>query len=576
VMDRRLGAGTRGRPTPLPGCAPSPRGLAVRRALIVSAIVVGIVTTPAPCPADVEVVPLPPSPRWPEAAKAGALSLACSSSVEDLRDLFSRDGLPFRRDLIRTTGERRCHVLYRPTVPGFRASPDDDPVREILFDSDPLLFLATGPNRGQPVGAMREVLGRIRRPLDVGILIHRAHEASVYAKAVERGYGATPHRVRLIERGVERSFWWVQDDLKSGTSPRGETILIPHRVFEGHPENGEAFEPLLDALSREDRVVRSRLSWEGGDLQLTRDPRDPARLLLYYGEFVKPYWGESLTPAEFAYVLSLEFGADRAVDLGGLAPHVDYVVCFLARANTALVSVPRSGDLAVARAAVEALVARLSSPEPAVLAELRRSLSPPDPDRRRAAGLVEQARREQGGWGLAIDPGLAARMKPLVASACPGEVDCFSPAGRLRLVEKDPALFGEWLHAVQLARDAQAIIAAHLDLVQSQLDPVPEDVRRRTLGKIAELEALGFRVIRVPAFRVNLVRPRDWPGISYVNALVVDRQVFLPRFGLGEVEDRIFREVGAQLPAGYSVVPVFAQSVLVRNGGLHCLTGLVR
>jgi Porphyromonas-type peptidyl-arginine deiminase len=533
-------------------------------------------TASAPCRAGVEVVPLPPSARWPEATEAGALGLACAPSVGELARLFSSEGLPLRPDLVRTQGERRCHVLYRPTVPGFRASPDDDPIREILFDSDPLLFLAAGPNRGEPLGVMREVLSRIPRPLDVGILIHTVHEAPAYARAVERGYGHTPHRVKLIERGVERSFWWVQDYLKSGTSSRGETLLVPHRIFEGRPGNGGAFAPLLDALSRQDRVVRSRLSWEGGDLQFTRDPRDPRRLVLYYGDFVKPYWGESLTPEEYAYVLSLEFGADQAVDLGGLAPHVDYFVCFLPREKTALVSVPRSGDLEVARGAVEALLARLASRPPPVLVALRRSLSSPDSARRRAAGLVARARREQSGWEFDVDPGLVHRMKPLVAAACPGEADCFSPAGQLRLVEKDPALFAEWVNAVQLAKDEQAIITAHLDVVESQLDPVPEDVRRRTLEKIAELRALGFRVIRVPAFRVNLIRPHDWPGISYVNGLVVDQQVFLPRFGLGEAEDRIFREVGAQLPAGYAVVPVYAQSVLIRNGGLHCLAGLVR
>ena len=93
---------------------------------------------------------------------------------------------------------------------------------------------------------------------------------------------------------------------------------------------------------------------------------------------------------------------------------------------------------------------------------------------------------------------------------------------------------------------------------------------------MAALRALGFRVIPVPAFRVDLHGPRDWPGISYVNGLVVDKQLFLPRFGLGEVEDRLFRELGAQLPAGYEVVPIDAQRVLIRNGGLHCLAGLVR
>ena len=61
---------------------------------------------------------------------------------------------------------------------------------------------------------------------------------------------------------------------------------------------------------------------------------------------------------------------------------------------------------------------------------------------------------------------------------------------------------------------------------------------------------MGFQVIRVPAFRVDLNGRRDWPGISYVNALVVDQQIFVPRFGLGAVEDGLFREMGAQLPGG--------------------------
>jgi agmatine/peptidylarginine deiminase len=38
----------------------------------------------------------------------------------------------------------------------------------------------------------------------------------------------------------------------------------------------------------------------------------------------------------------------------------------------------------------------------------------------------------------------------------------------------------------------------------------------------------------------------------------------------------VFRLIQAKLPAGYTLVPVDAQRVLIRNGGLHCLAGLVR
>jgi hypothetical protein len=496
--------------------------------------------------------------------------------VEDLEVFFRREGLPLRRDLVRA-GPEACHVFYRPTVPGFRASPDDDPLREILFDADALLYLATARvNRGESLGAMTDVLRRIPRPLEVGVLFHRVHAEAAYERATTRAFGDTPHRVRLLDRGVERSFWWVQDYVKAGTSGQGETILVPHRLFEGRPENADVYDPLLERLSKDDRVARSKLSWEGGDLQFTRDPHDPGKLVLYYGSFVTPYWGESLSPEEFEYVLTLEFGADRAVDLGGLAPHVDYLVSFLPGARTALVSVPRSGDLDLARAVVENLLARLAGGEPQALLDLREVLSSPEPAPAGIGRLVQLARQRQGGWSFAVDDGLFERTQDLVARVCPDREDCFGAEDQVRLAEADPGLFEEWIHAVQHARDEQAIVTAHLDLLESQIETIPDELLRRTDAKIAELEDLGFGVIRVPAYRVNLKKERDWPGISYVNALVVDDQVYVPRFGLGEAEDGIFRLVQAQLPPGYSIVPIDAQRVLIRNGGLHCLAGLIR
>jgi len=538
---------------------------------------VGVTAAPSPCRAEVELTAVPPSARWADAIEPQALRLACSRVVGELEEVFAREGLPFRLDLVRRTSGQSCHVFYRPTVPGFRAAPDDDPVTKVVFDTDPLLYLAAGAsNRGEPAGVMREVLRRITRPLAVDILIHRAHDDDAYDRATFRNFVGTPHRVALVDRGVERTFWWVQDYLKAGTSSRGPTILIPRRIYEGSPETGETFAPLLVHLARQDRVVRSRLSWEGGDLQFTRDPRDPQRLVLYYGSFVKPYWAETLTPREFEYVLRLEFGADRAVDLGGLFPHVDYFVSFLPRAGVALVSVPASGDPDVARAAVDALISRFAGREPRVLVELREQLSSPHADLRRARETLGRARRQQTDWQLGVDPGLRERMRPLVAAACPEGRDCLSAAGQLRMLEADPATFEEWVSATQAARDEPAVIAAHLDVAGGQLDPVSDQLRRLTLERIGQLEAVGFRIVRVPAFRVGSNGPRRWPGISYVNALAMDEQIFVPRFGLGDVETRIFREIGAQLPPGYSVVPIDAQQVLIRNGGLHCLAGLIR
>ena len=528
-------------------------------------------------PPEVALTPVPPSTRWPNAIEEGALSRACAESSERLRAFFAREELPFEEELVRNEEGAVCHVHYRPTVPGFRASPDEDLLTGVLFDAEALLYLAAArENRGDALGAMTEVLRRIPRRLDVGVFTHRIHDESAYENATKRIFEDTPHDVTLLDRGVDRTFWWVQDYVKAGTSSRGETILIPHRIFEGNPKYGELYNPLLERLSGQRRVTRSRLSWEGGDLQFTRDPRDETQLVLYYGSFVKPYWGESLTRSEFEYVLTLEFGADRAVDLGGLAPHVDYFVCFLARESVALVSVARSGDLDVARAVLERLLARFAGREPPALGELKEALSSPNPDPRDVARLIAHARQRQGTWRFGMDEGLLDRTEALVAEVCPGRDDCFTPSDHVRLAEADPDLFEEWIHAVQYARDEQSIVTAHLDLVESQIEPIPEDFAARTGEKIAELEEMGFRVIQIPSFRVNLRKERDWPGISYVNGLVVDQQVFLPQLGLGEVEDGIFRLVDAQLPDGYSIVPIYAERVLIRNGGLHCLTGLIR
>jgi hypothetical protein len=543
----------------------------------VLAAVVAVAAPAGITSAEVHLESVPASSRWPDAVEPGALRLACAGGEPELAAYFAREALALRPALVRRERGRVCHVLYRPTLEGFRAAPDDDAVSEILFDTDPLLYLATAErNPGDSFGAMREVLRHVARPLAVDVLIHRVHDARAYDEATARHFGGTPHRFTLVDRGVERTFWWVQDYVKAGRSPRGTRILVPRRIFESSVETAAEFAPLVATLLRQERVVRSRLSWEGGDLQFTRDPRDPRRLVLYCGGFAKPYWAEALTQAEYEHVLALEFGADRVVDLGGVFPHVDYFAAFLPSARIALVSEPVAGDLEVARAAAEALAARFGGNPPAALSALREALASARPELGPARAALERARSERATWRLVVDRSLPERMRALVARACPSGEGCLSPAGQLRLLAADRATFGAWVEATQAARDEPAVIAAHLDLVGGQLEPVPDELKRRTQAKIGELEALGFRVVRVPSFRVDSWGPRGWPGVSYVNALVLDRTVFVPRFGLGAVEERVYRAIGAQLPAGYSLVPVDAQQVLIRNGGLHCLAGLVR
>jgi agmatine/peptidylarginine deiminase len=50
----------------------------------------------------------------------------------------------------------------------------------------------------------------------------------------------------------------------------------------------------------------------------------------------------------------------------------------------------------------------------------------------------------------------------------------------------------------------------------------------------------------------------------------------MPEFGLGEPEWALFDRVRAAIPEKYRIVPVYARHVLLYNGGLHCVTGLIR
>ena len=67
-----------------------------------------------------------------------------------------------------------------------------------------------------------------------------------------------------------------------------------------------------------------------------------------------------------------------------------------------------------------------------------------------------------------------------------------------------------------------------------------------------------------------------WTGVSYVNAAVVDRTVFVPRMGLGALEEGWLDGMRKQMPDGYRVAGVDARLLLLKNGGVHCVMAFGR
>jgi hypothetical protein len=142
------------------------------------------------------------------------------------------------------------------------------------------------------------------------------------------------------------------------------------------------------------------------------------------------------------------------------------------------------------------------------------------------------------------------------------------------MLERNPALLARALDGIADVVVRAELTPRLLGLIEAQLRT--ESWPREPLlnRKARELEELGFRVVRIP----HLVAENAgaWPGVSYANSLVLDRQIFMPALGLGAYEDALFRNLEEQVGAGYEVVPVRARYALLRNGGVHCVFGLIR
>jgi hypothetical protein len=519
---------------------------------------------------------------FPEAVIPGAISRLCAETGEELRALFAERGAPYDPELVRSRRGRKCHVDYTPSLAGFRADPDDWPVRELFMNVDGAGFLA---RRAQAYGDSLDISKALieRLPPRVKMILGTQWELSDrwYEEALAFHYGDRADRIDWRHsRVASLSHPWTQDYLKSGRVGGKERILVTRRLFEGRREDGEVFRPMLDSLKQE-RFVRSSLSWEGGDLQFVRHPLDPEKLVLFFGDSAKAYWGAELSPEEYAYVLRREFGADFSVDLSGLAPHVDYLVAFLPAEGIALLARPTSGSRELAEAAAAVLEERFEGNPPAILVELRQRLAAPDAlsgGRRRIAGILEKAKREaREGWPMVEAPGLTGRMARHVAARCPGAPqDCFAEAALEDFLQADLRLLRDWAEASLRARTESVMDVRLLSIVESQITRKPAAVRDRIEALAATLEGLGFTLLRVPWLGGDRNLEVPWSGISYTNTLLVDRTLFVPRFGLGEVEERILGDLGRALPSEYEVVPVYARHMLLSNGGVHCAVGIVR
>ena len=280
--------------------------------------------------------------QFPEATEPGTIRYACAESKQALERFFAREGLEYRPKLVRKgSGDGFCHIHYEPTIRGFRAATQYPPIQELFTEVDPLSFVVGRKPVGDSLDAARMVLQNLPRPISLTLGINGRFDRRHWPAATVQHFLGTHHRITLEQVSGTTVYCWWQDLMQPGYVNGRDLILVPRRVYQGREDYSEVIQPMLDTF-QDARYVRSKLSWEGGDLQIARDPKHPGQRILFYGESTRNYWGKDLPKGEFEYVLRAEFGAERVVDLSKFGMHADYLVSFLPAHNTVLLAEPVS------------------------------------------------------------------------------------------------------------------------------------------------------------------------------------------------------------------------------------------
>ncbi|MEZ5363536.1 MAG: hypothetical protein R2748_14640 [Bryobacterales bacterium] len=519
--------------------------------------------------------------EFPQATEVGAIRFACAQDQAVLGQFFEKRGARYRPQLVhKYQNYKACHVYYEQTIPGFRALPDNRPIIGLASGIDPASLVGGRKNIGDSLDVAREVLKRIPRPLDVTFTLTDEFERDYWPESLAKAFPDSKHHFKLIQSEAKSTHPWGQDFIKAGSVNGELRVLTPRRLFEGREEDGDLYRPLLEAM-KDGPYVRSKLSWEGGDLQFIADPKDPSRTILFHGGASHDYWGSNLKHEESSYVLQVEFGADAAVDMSSVGPHADYLAAFVPEANLVLMAEPVTGDLELAFVLAGELRKMYGAREPdelRVLESLLQQAKGPDPSPQTLEQIRSRVRTLLGKVpsieALVPEP-LQKRLDAHNEQYCPKDpTQCYVGEGKRRMRRVDPDLMKAVYDTAADSSMEPMVAQRFLRLIESQLPNDPDTISVRIEEQVSKVRKLGFKIARVP----YLYSPEesDWPGISYTNSLLFEKTLFVPAAGLGEAEEKIFRQIGKKLPTGYEVVPVYARFGLMNNGGVHCVFGIIR
>jgi len=436
-----------------------------------------------------------------------------------------------------------CTFAFAPSVPGFQAASESGEhaigaLRMQLTNGH--YWLA--PGDGGSLDLARQLLEALP-----GVPILAALEERHLAKfeATARAWPAGALTVLVQDMPVSQ---WAQDDGKSGLV--GDTLLTlaPRYACRGEEASGYVAGELraLEAFALQgQRVARSPLLFQGGNLIVVTDPARQERVLLAGEGEVLRNVALGLTRAQVLEALRVEFGVARVLELPAIAYHIDYEVS------------PRVVD--------GRLVCFVNDPWPAVRAVLSASVA-----------VLERARH--------LDAQQAARVR----AALPGLetaviVETFSPllmaqaVGPGQFRESFARLFQDGAGDSHIANFHRLLLVLDLLLAREPASTSGDRhtqaylgaARRREADRaefVRRLAAQGWRIEPVPGLS------EGGRGLTYLNGVQARDLYLMPAWGglFAELDREVRAAFERVCGPGVRVVPILSGESQRRSGAVRC------
>jgi hypothetical protein len=169
--------------------------------VVAGLVLAGITAAARPAPdvervGSVSIFPIEGVRQFADATVPGAIRRACAEDRVQLERFFAERSALFIPGLLRRGhGLPYCHLYYEPTLAGFRASADDEPITGVFGALDPASFVAGRKPLGDSLEILKFVLGQAPQALRVTLTISQDYDPRHWPAATERHFGGLPHQV---------------------------------------------------------------------------------------------------------------------------------------------------------------------------------------------------------------------------------------------------------------------------------------------------------------------------------------------------------------------------------------------